>query len=49
MPISNWDQMPEDKFKDEYYKKLYLELNFSKGRLRMHGKGFYITVNGDVD
>ena len=36
-------------FKDEYSKKLYLELNSSKGRLRMHGKGFYIVVKGDVD
>ena len=36
-------------FKDEYSKKLDLELDVSKGRLGMHGKGFYIVVNGDVD
>ena len=49
MPISNWDQMPEDSLKDEYSQKLDLELDVSKGRLGMHGKGFYIVVNGDVD
>jgi peroxiredoxin len=36
-------------FKDEYSKKLDLELDVSKGRLGMHGKGFFIVVNGDVD
>jgi len=36
-------------FKDEYAKKLELEPDVSKGRLGMHGKGFYIVVNGDVD
>ena len=36
-------------FKDEYSKKLDLELDVSKGRLGVHGKGFYILVNGDVD
>ena len=36
-------------FKEEYSKKLDLELDVSKGRLGMHGKGFYFVVNGDVD
>ena len=36
-------------FKDEYSKKLDLKLDDSKGTLGMHGQGFYIVVNGDVD
>ena len=49
MPISNLRSDARRQFKDEYSKKLDLKLDDSKGRLGMHGKGFYIVVNDDVD